>query len=189
MIPPSSWQNNRSAPIGLVSPLFLGGFTHSSTPKMEAVRSTETSVDFYRSILHCYRCENLKSNNLIVSFYIRVVQQLDVTWPVSCRLPTAAARVLSPVKSCGICGGQSGTFPLPILNPPNAPYSSTIRGWYNRPVSGRCTNWTQSHPTPRNLKKIKCILSLQLNCYTWKCVWSNGQYIFRLHYSQFTAGT
>jgi hypothetical protein len=24
---------------------------------------------------------------------------------------------------------------------------------YNRPVSGRRTKWTQSHPTPRNLKK------------------------------------
>jgi hypothetical protein len=47
--------------------------------------------------------------------------------------------------SCGICGGQSGTwagflrvlrFPLPIFIPPVAPQSlsSIIRGWYNRPV-------------------------------------------------------
>jgi hypothetical protein len=48
---------------------------------------------------------------------------------VSCRLPTAAALVRAQVRSCGICGGQSGTgagfllllrFPLPILIPPTA---------------------------------------------------------------------
>jgi hypothetical protein len=78
-------------------------------------------------------------------------------------LSTAAARVRSQVKSRGICGGQSGAgasflwvlrFPLPILIPPTAPCSSSIvRGWHNRPVSGRRTMWThsQSHPTPRNL--------------------------------------
>jgi hypothetical protein len=43
-------------------------------------------------------------------------------------------------------------FPLPILIPLNAWYSSSIiRGWYNRPVSGQITKWTQSHPTPRKL--------------------------------------
>jgi hypothetical protein len=74
-------------------------------------------------------------------------------------LPTAAARVRAQVRSCGICGGLSGIgagflrvlqFPLPILIPPNALYSSIIRSWYNRSVSGRRTKWTQSHPTPRN---------------------------------------
>jgi hypothetical protein len=61
------------------------------------------------------------------------------------------------------CGGQNGTgtgflrilrFPLPILIPPTDPQSpsSIIRGWHNRPVSGRRTKWTQSHPTQRNLK-------------------------------------
>jgi hypothetical protein len=83
---------------------------------------------------------------------------------VSRRLPTAAARVLSQVNSCGICGGQSGAaagfirvlrFPLPILSPSTAPRSSSsiIRGWYNRSISGRRTKWTQSHPTLRNQKK------------------------------------
>jgi hypothetical protein len=76
-------------------------------------------------------------------------------------LPTAAARVRTQIRSRGICGGQSGNgasflrvlrFPLPILIPPTAPHSSSsiIRGWYNRPVSGRRTNWTQFHPTPGN---------------------------------------
>jgi hypothetical protein len=79
---------------------------------------------------------------------------------VSHRLPTAAARVLAQVRSCGICGGQGGTgagflrilrFPLPILIPPTALHSSSII-WdlYNMPVSGRRTKWTQSHPTSRN---------------------------------------
>jgi hypothetical protein len=64
---------------------------------------------------------------------------------VSRRLPNAAVRVRAQVRSCGICGGQSGIgagfprvlpFPLPILIPPIAPDSSSIiRGWYNRPVS------------------------------------------------------
>jgi hypothetical protein len=82
---------------------------------------------------------------------------------VSRRLPTAAVRVRTQVRPCGISGAQNGTgvgllrvlrFPLLILIPSTAPHSSSIfRGWYNRPISGRSTKWTQSHPTPRNLKK------------------------------------
>jgi hypothetical protein len=82
---------------------------------------------------------------------------------VSRRLPTATARVRAQVTSCKIYGGKSGTgagfllvlrFPLPILIPPTAPHSSSIVwGWYNRPVSGRRTKWTQSHLTPRNYRK------------------------------------
>jgi hypothetical protein len=88
---------------------------------------------------------------------------------VSRWLPTAAARVRTKVRSCAICGGQSGTgigflsayrFPLPVLIPPTAPDSpSIIWGWYNRPISGRRTKWTQSHPTPRNCKKSYIDLS------------------------------
>jgi hypothetical protein len=81
---------------------------------------------------------------------------------VSRRPDAAVAWVRSQVTSCGICGGQSGVwggflrvfrFPLPILIPPTASHSSTIIwGWYNRPVSGRCTKWTVS-PHPKKLKK------------------------------------
>jgi hypothetical protein len=81
---------------------------------------------------------------------------------VSRRLPTAAARVRARVRSCGICGGQSGTvagflrvfrFPLPIFIPPITPQSpsSIIWAWYKRANSGRSTKWTQSHP----MRKIK----------------------------------
>jgi hypothetical protein len=71
-------------------------------------------------------------------------------------------------RSCGIEGGQSGTvagflrvlrFLLPILILPTAPHSSSyiIRGWYNRPVSGRRTEWIQSHLAPKkniNLEEL-----------------------------------
>jgi hypothetical protein len=66
----------------------------------------------------------------------RAIAQVVSRW-----LPTAAAWV----RSCGICGEQSGTgagflrvlrFPLPIFIPPIGPQSpsSIIWGWYNRPV-------------------------------------------------------
>jgi hypothetical protein len=82
---------------------------------------------------------------------------------VSSRLPTAAVRVRAQFRLCDISGGRSDTgagffrvlrFPLPIHIPPTAPHSSSItRGLYNRPISGRRTEWTQSHRTPKNLKK------------------------------------
>jgi hypothetical protein len=59
----------------------------------------------------------------------------DIAQEVSRRLPTAASQVRAQVRSCGICGEQSGTgegflpvlrFPLPILIPPTDPHSSSI---------------------------------------------------------------
>jgi hypothetical protein len=118
--------------------------------------SSETSIYFCRtpqryipqnSILYSYCCDEGSS----------------IAQAVSRRLPTAAARVRSKFRSCGISGGLSGTgagflrvlrFPLPILIPPTAPHSSSIiRGWYNRSDCGRRTKWTQCHPTTRNKKK------------------------------------
>jgi hypothetical protein len=80
----------------------------------------------------------------------------SVVGAVCRRLPTEAAWVRAPVRSSGIYGGQSGTgvgflrvlrFSLPII-PLTASHSSssTIRGQYNRPNSGRRTKWTHSHP-------------------------------------------
>jgi hypothetical protein len=99
--------------------------------------------------------------HFILGFSFSFSRGRAIAQAVSCRLPTAAARVRTQVRSCWICGEQSGTgedflrvllFPLPILIPPTAPHSSSsiIRGWYNRPNSGRRTKWTQSHPTSRN---------------------------------------
>jgi hypothetical protein len=68
---------------------------------------------------------------------------------VSRRLPTAAVRVRSQVRSCGICGKQSDTVgrfspstsvSLLVLISPNAPHSSVIQGWYNRPISVEVPN-------------------------------------------------
>jgi hypothetical protein len=64
---------------------------------------------------------------------------------VSCRLFTAAARIRAHVKSCGICGGRSGSeagflrvllFSLPIHIPPTAPHSSFGAGTIGQLVAG-----------------------------------------------------
>jgi hypothetical protein len=93
--------------------------------------------------LHCA----LLTRHKRTSFYLRYQSTCTlnrilgraIAQVVSRRLPTAAARVQAQVKSCGICGGQSGfgtgflrvlLFPLPILIPLTAPHaSSIIRGW------------------------------------------------------------
>jgi hypothetical protein len=65
-----------------------------------------------------------------------------ISQPISHRPPIATARVRRHVRSYRICDGQSGTgagflqvlpFPLHILIPPNAPYSSIIWVWYKKP--------------------------------------------------------
>jgi hypothetical protein len=116
-----------------------------------------------RIFLYSSSLPNLNTGKTINGdvFDMLVIVQIGraITQEVSRRLPTVAARVRAQVRSCGICGGQSGTgasflrvlrFPLSILIPPTAPHSSFItRGWYNGPISGRRTKWTESHPTPR----------------------------------------
>jgi hypothetical protein len=97
---------------------------------------------------------------IVIKIHGRVTAQAG-----NLRLPSVAARVRAQVISCGIYGGQIGTrvgflrvfrFPLLILIPPTAQHSSSIiRGWYNRPISGRQTKWAQFHPAPRNTTRIQ----------------------------------
>jgi hypothetical protein len=115
-------------------------------------RGTVTIRDAYSRCyvaLAAYACA-------VTSHNIEEVVQAMFSVEGSLRLPTAAARVRVQVRSCGICGGESGAgtgflrvlrLPLPILIPPNAPYSSVI--------SGRRTKWTvslQSHEIKENVK-------------------------------------
>jgi hypothetical protein len=80
---------------------------------------------------------------------------------VSNRLPTGASRVRAQVRSCGICGGQSGTvvgfpgalpFPLPIIIPPTAHYHLSSR---TRTIGQLVAEVPSglSHPTQNSKKK------------------------------------
>jgi hypothetical protein len=98
---------------------------------------------FIRTALPVLRLLNIL--NISFTFWI-LCDGRDKTQSVSLLLPTAAALVRSQVRSRGIFGGRCGTdadflrvvrFPLPILIPPTAPYSSIIRGWYKGPTSVR----------------------------------------------------
>jgi hypothetical protein len=102
-----------------------------------------------------YRDKGTTSQIVAKGFLGRTIAQA-----VSRLLPTEAALVLSRVRSCGICGGQSGNgsvfflqvlrFPLPILIPPTAQHLSTvIRAWYDRPPTYQVCS---ASPHPKTLK-------------------------------------
>jgi hypothetical protein len=111
--------------------------------------------------------EHIWSRHSIFHVSIREAAQA-----VSRRPPTEAARVRVQVRSCGICGGRSGTgtgflrvlrFPLSII-PPSAPHSSsTIWGWYNTPNSGHRTKCTQPHPNFSSYNFLYLKTSVQIN--------------------------
>jgi hypothetical protein len=76
--------------------------------------------------------------------YGNVREGCVIAQEVSGQLPTAAAHVLSRVKSCWICGEQS--FLLVILIPTAAHSSSNIQGWCSRSNSGWYIKYTYSYP-------------------------------------------
>jgi hypothetical protein len=73
-----------------------------------------------------------RSNPTSSPLLLRLMKCRAIDQAVSRRLPTAAARVQTPVRLCGIRSGQSGSeasflpvlrFLLPVLSPPTAPHS------------------------------------------------------------------
>jgi hypothetical protein len=91
-------------------------------------------------------------------FIVPSLSGRDIARAVSRWLPNAKVR--AQVTSYGICGGQTNTgvdflqilpCPLPTI-PVITPHLSTfiIRGWHNRPNSGRRTKRIPSHPISSN---------------------------------------
>jgi hypothetical protein len=82
---------------------------------------------------------------------------------VSRRLPIAAARVRAQVRSCGICGGQSGTgagflpvlrISLPILIPPTASHPSSGDGTIVQLVADVPSGLSLTAPQKSNCKRM-----------------------------------
>jgi hypothetical protein len=118
---------------------------YSSSLKLETC-SSETSVDFKRTTW-CYikKIEPLLWGPQICIYCHLASNRRENIFRLSSQSPLYTyfnfLRVLR--------------FPLPIFIPSTAPHSSSnIRSWYNRPVSDRRTEWTQTRPTPRKLKLI-----------------------------------
>jgi hypothetical protein len=101
---------------------------------------------------------------------------------VSRRFPTAAARALTRVSICGICGEQSWAgaaflrvlrFPLPIFIPPITPQSpsSIIWGWYNRAI-------VTAVPSGLSLTPLRIIIIMHTKAQEWEYgIWLNVQYM------------
>jgi hypothetical protein len=94
-----------------------------------------------------------QKTKILMLRYGRAIAQAVNRW-----FPTAAARVRARVRSCGICGGQSGTgagflrvprFLLPSISL-TAPHLSSpiiIRGWHIRPaVASVIVDTVSLHP-------------------------------------------
>jgi hypothetical protein len=110
----------------------------------------------------------LTVNYLICFAYCNRVGRPCHSSAVSRRLPTAAARVIARVRSCGIWSVQRSTgagflrvlrFPLPSISP--IPWHSSsssiiIRSWYNRPVMAPViVDYVPLHPSPSPKKNRK----------------------------------
>jgi hypothetical protein len=111
-----------------------------TNPKPVYSHFTRNSIKIALSVCPYMYMKNLRTDQrIIVTFLLlwrftkicETISNFGTTQTkVTDTYPTAAARVRSQVRSCGISGGQSGTgagflrvlrFPLPILIPPTAP--------------------------------------------------------------------
>jgi hypothetical protein len=124
---------------------------------MQTECSSETSFYFHWTSCKCWCCrachrcrQKVRTNRLFTGSGLLVANAGAVgratAHVVSRQILTVGARVRLQAKSCGICGGHSGTgvgflrvlrFPMTVRISPTAPYSPVIRGWYSWPTSGR----------------------------------------------------
>jgi hypothetical protein len=154
------------------------------SPMVTRCISCEVGTTFWNNYTEnsCFKCSPPNMVKPVASFSSRPLdsQRNNVRHPLDSKLggrpwhssgglsprPTVAARVRAHVRSCGSCGGQSGTgagILRVLVSPANShftDYSTLIinlstDGWYNRSISGQHTKWTQSHCTPRRRKITK----------------------------------
>jgi hypothetical protein len=112
--------------------IFRRNMTLPASPplKMGVSYSTEGSIIFiFTTVRTSYRIQRFYVSN---EFYLKLNLLRAMIPVVSRRVPNAAARVRSKVRSCGIYCGESGTeigfislprLPLPFLILSTAPYS------------------------------------------------------------------
>jgi hypothetical protein len=105
---------------------------HGGITRKTSLRNLRITVFLYKGMIWLKFCDFTQRFLSNDGTELKVIQVLGRATPQAIirRLPTAAARVRSQVKSRKICGGQSGTgagflrallFPLQILIPSTAP--------------------------------------------------------------------
>jgi hypothetical protein len=139
---------------------------------------SSTSDTYVKQIFQLWKSSSQRTGRVIAQAVCR-------------RLPTAAARVRAQVKSCGICGGQSGAeagilqilrFPLPNFIPSIAPQSpsSIIWDWYNRPVVAAVPSGLSLTPLRMNKTERTC-WSLSMLIAIWERFRPRVEKLYQIH--------